>query len=65
MNKEDRLNSWKEISDYIKRDISTCIKWENKYGFPVYRIDVNSPKSSVFAYKTEIDNWFNKRKNQK
>jgi hypothetical protein len=29
--------------------------------FPVYRIDKKSKRSRVFAYKSEIDQWFKKR----
>ena len=54
----DRLDSWKEIASYVKRDISTCHKWSKKLGFPVYRIDKKSCRSRVFSYKSEIDSWF-------
>ena len=54
----DRLDSWKEISQYVGRNIGTCIKWTKKLGLPVYRIDKKSPCSRVFAYRSEIDQWF-------
>jgi hypothetical protein len=57
----DRLDSWKEITDYVSREIKTCLRWEKEFGLPVYRIDAKSSKSRVFAYKTEIDQWFKER----
>jgi len=60
MKKENLLASWKEIASYLDRDISTCRRWEKTHGLPVYRIDEKS-KSSVFAYKDEIDKWLEER----
>ena len=54
----DRLDSWKEIASYIRRDISTCMKWEKELKLPVYRINKSSSRSPVFAFKSDIDNWF-------
>jgi hypothetical protein len=61
MRLSDRLDSWKEISRYIERDVGTCTKWAKNLGFPVYRIDKNSRRSSVFAFRSEIDRWFRER----
>lgn len=55
--KENLLNSWKEISQYLGRDIRTCFRWEKKHGLPVHRLDSESGKSRVFAYKDELDKW--------
>jgi hypothetical protein len=57
----DRLDSWKEIANYVNRDVRTCIKWSKKLGLPVYRIDNKSSRSRVFAYASEIDQWFKNR----
>jgi hypothetical protein len=59
---EDRLDSWKEIADYIGRNIGTCIRWARYLGLPVYRIDKKSARSRVFAFESEIDHWFENRK---
>ncbi|MFP4083178.1 MAG: hypothetical protein ACLFVG_10570 [Candidatus Aminicenantes bacterium] len=56
MNK-DRLDGWKEISQYLDRDIRTCQRWEKDFGLPVYRLDDQSSRSIVFSYKSEIDQW--------
>lgn len=58
---EDRLNSWKEIAEYLAKDVATCITWSRRYQFPVYHIDKDSPRSSVYAYKSEIEKWFKSR----
>lgn len=63
MENKERLDSWKEISGYLGRDIKTCSRWEKELRLPVRRIDVSSPKSKVFAYKSEIDQWLKDRSN--
>ena len=50
------LESWKEISQYIHKDIRTCQRWEKKLGMPIHRIS-GIKKSRVFAYKDDIDHW--------
>lgn len=52
----DLLDSWKEISEHLKRDIRTCQRYERELGLPVHRLD-SSPKARVFAFKDEIDAW--------
>ena len=59
------LDSWKEISIYLGRDIRTCFRWEKELGLPVHRIDPTSPRSKVFAYKSEIDEWLKEKANNK
>src|SRR5215467_6514366 len=53
----DRLDSWKEIAAYLKRDERTVRRWE-KEGLPVRR-KVHKKQASVFAYRDEIDAWWN------
>jgi len=53
----DLLESWKEISKYLNRDIKTCQRWEIKFGLPIHRLE-GSPRSRVFAYRHELDTWF-------
>ncbi len=60
---QDRLDSWKEISEYLKRDIRTCTRWKNLYSLPVHKIDERSAYSRVFAYKSEIDKWLKVKTN--
>jgi TolB-like protein len=62
MRNREILDSWKDISDYLDRDIRTCARWEKELGLPVYRFDKESPRSKVFAYKSEIDEWLKEKK---
>ncbi|HEV8199576.1 MAG TPA: hypothetical protein VGS03_06115 [Candidatus Polarisedimenticolia bacterium] len=52
---DDRLDSWKEIAAYLRRDESTVRRWE-KDGLPVHRH--RHKLRSVFAYKSELDAWW-------
>jgi len=54
---DDRLDSWKEIASYLKRDERTVRRWE-KDGLPVHR-HRNKKKAAIYAYKPEIDFWWN------
>src|SRR2546422_11652865 len=53
----ERLDSWKEIAAYLKRDESTVRRWE-KEGLPVHR-HAHKRKATVYAHKSEIDVWWN------
>ena len=33
----DRLDSWKEISAYLKRSVRTVHRWESEEALPVHR----------------------------
>ena len=50
------LDSWKEIAAYLKRDESTVRRWEEE-GLPVHR-RAHKKQASVYAYKSEIDAWW-------
>ena len=54
----DRLDSWKEIAAYLKREIRTVQRWEQREGLPVHR-HVHTTQGTVFAYKAEVDVWWN------
>lgn len=53
---EPLLESWKEISDYLKRSVRTCRRWESELGLPIHRLD-GTPRARVFAYPAELDRW--------
>ena len=53
---DDRLDSWKEIAAYLRRDESTVRRWE-KEGLPVHR-HRHKLRAAVFAYKSELDAWW-------
>ena len=61
MKSNDRLDSWKDISKYVKREIRTCHRCEKELGLPIHRVNKKSLRSKVFAYKSEIDHWFKKK----
>jgi len=51
-----RLDSWKEIADYLRRDITTGKRWEKEKGLPVHRLP-GGKRQPVFAYQDEINAW--------
>jgi Tol biopolymer transport system component len=53
---EDRLNSWKEIAVYLRRDVTTAQRWEKREGMPVHR-HVHDKLGSVYAFRSELDDW--------
>ena len=58
-----RLDSWKEIADYLKRDVTTVCRWEKEKGLPVHRLP-GGARQAVFAYEEEIDAWISGGKEQ-
>ncbi|MCX6564448.1 MAG: hypothetical protein NTU60_12745 [Candidatus Aminicenantes bacterium] len=56
-NGSDRLDGWKEISNYLNCDVRTCLRWEKDLGLPVIRINKESKRSKVIAYKANVDRW--------
>jgi hypothetical protein len=62
LKKQEVFYSWKEIAEYLNRDARTCRRWEKELGLPVHRIAGNSPRSSVFSYKNDIDSWLENRR---
>jgi Tol biopolymer transport system component len=57
---EDRLDSWKEIAAYLKRDVTTVQRWEKREGMPVHRHQ-HDRMGSVYASRAELDTWTRKR----
>ena len=52
----ERLDSWKEIAAYLKRDESTVRRWEEE-GLPIHRLP-HKKKATVYAFKSELDVWW-------
>jgi TolB-like protein/Tfp pilus assembly protein PilF len=52
----DRLDSWKDIATYLKRDVTTVQRWERREGLPIHR-QQHDKRGSVYAFRTEIDTW--------
>lgn len=61
MSADDRLDSWKAISAYLKRDVTTVQRWEKREGMPVHR-HLHDKLGSVYAYRSELDAWMSQRK---
>jgi tetratricopeptide (TPR) repeat protein len=55
---EPRLDSWKEIAAYLRREVRTVQLWEKHEGLPVHR-HFHKRLGSVFALRSEIDQWRN------
>jgi TolB-like protein/Flp pilus assembly protein TadD len=53
----DRLDSWKEIAAYLKKEVRTVQRWEKNLGLPVRRL-AQGKQGTVFAYKSDLDAWW-------
>jgi len=61
-NGAERFDGWKEISNYLRCNIRSCLRWEKDLGLPVIRINKESKRSKVIAYKADIDRWLAREK---
>ena len=52
----DRLDSWKEIAGYLRRDVTTVQRWEKREAMPVHR-HLHDRLGSVYAFRSELDAW--------
>ena len=59
----DRLDSWKEIASYMRRDVRTLQRWEKDEGLPVHRLHLGK-QGTVYAYRVEIDAWWESRRRE-
>jgi len=57
---QDRLDSWKRIAAYLRRDVSTVQRWERREAMPVHR-HLHDRQGSVFAFRSELDRWWASR----
>jgi tetratricopeptide (TPR) repeat protein len=57
---ERRLDSWKEIATYLKRDVTTVQRWEKREAMPVHR-HLHDKRGSVYAFAAELDVWMQSR----
>jgi tetratricopeptide (TPR) repeat protein len=53
---DDRLDSWKQIAVYLKREVRTVQLWEKNERLPVRR-HWHTKLGTVYAYRSEIDKW--------
>ena len=52
----ERLESWKEIAAYIRKDVRTAQRYEKKHSLPIHR---HEQTGAVYALKFELDAWLN------
>lgn len=57
---QDRLDSWKEIALYLRREVRTVQRWEHFEGLPVRRL-FHRKAGSVYAFAHELDAWLEAR----
>lgn len=57
----DRLDSWKKIASYLRRDVSTVQRWERREGLPIHR-HLHDKQGSVYAFRGELDRWWESRR---
>jgi len=55
-----RLDSWKEIAAYLKRDPRTVRRWEHLEGLPVRR-HLHGKRASIYGFASEIEAWLKTR----
>jgi hypothetical protein len=58
---DHRLDSWKKIASYLKRDVRTVQRWERREAMPVHR-HLHDKQGSVFAFPSELDAWWESRR---
>ena len=51
-----RLDSWKEIADYLGKGERTVKRWESERGLPIHHVP-GSGHGSVYAFVAELDEW--------
>ena len=56
----ERLESWKDIATYLRRDVRTVQRWEQTDGLPVHR-HKRAHRPIPYAYKAELDAWWTSR----
>jgi len=52
----DRLNGWKEISNYLGKSVRTSQRWERMLALPIHRIHT-ARGEIVFGSKQELNRW--------
>jgi len=53
----ERLDSWKEIASFFRREVRTVQLWEKSEGLPVRR-QYHKKLGSVYVYRRELEIWW-------
>jgi len=56
----ERLESWKKIAAYLRRDVRTVQRWEETNGLPVHRHQ-RAQRPIPYAYARELDAWWTRQ----
>ena len=56
----ERLESWKKIAAYLRRDVRTVQRWEQANGLPVHRHQ-RAQRAIPYAYAKELDAWWTRQ----
>jgi hypothetical protein len=56
----EKLESWKEIASFFKREVRTVQLWERHEGLPVHRHH-HRRSATVHAYRAELLQWWQRR----
>jgi TolB-like protein len=56
-----RLNSWKDIANYLDISVRTVQRWEEVEGLPIHRHE-HAKVGTVYAYAEEVDHWLETRR---
>jgi len=54
---DERLDSWKEVASFFRREVRTVQLWEKSEGLPVRR-QHHKKLGSVYAYRQELEAWW-------
>jgi TolB-like protein len=54
---DERLESWKKIAAYLRRDVRTVQRWEQTNGLPIHRLS-RAQRPIPYAFKKELDDWW-------
>jgi Tol biopolymer transport system component len=61
----DRLNSWKEIAEYLDTSVRTVQRWERAEGLPVRRHEHAGGGGTAYALTREVDAWRESRRKRR
>jgi hypothetical protein len=51
------LSCWKDIANYLRRDVRTVQRWERTRALPIHRLP-GEGKNAIYALKPELDSWW-------
>jgi tetratricopeptide (TPR) repeat protein len=55
--RNERLDSWKEIAEFFRREVRTVQLWEKREGLPIRR-QQHTKLGSVYAFRRELEQWW-------